>query len=102
MAWNKNSGRKPLRDEAVQANVINMSWFSIQRALNSKKVSEREKRLIALEIVKKTCPQKLDIKTDGFRASIYNIIQSLQRDFQENSGTPLALAPGDGLDERRT
>ncbi len=37
-------GRKSLRDETVQANVINLSWTTISRALNSKTLTVEEKR----------------------------------------------------------
>ncbi len=39
-----------------------------------------------------------DIRT----GNIYNIINQVQRDFQENSRTPLALDSRDGVDEGRT
>lgn len=51
--------RKSLRDEVIQANVINLSWTTISRALKSKKINAKEKRVIALEIVKKSVPQKI-------------------------------------------
>ena len=53
--------RKSLRDEVVMANVVNLSWTTILRALNSKKLTEVEKRGIALEVVKRTCPQRHEI-----------------------------------------
>ena len=55
-------GRKSLRDETVQANVINLSWTTVQRAFNSKKITDEEKRKIAIEIVKKTCPRELKVE----------------------------------------
>jgi len=42
------------------------------------------------------------IKGEGFNTNIYNIIGQLQRDFQKNSGSPLALDTGDGLHLGRT
>ena len=55
--------RKSLRDEVIQSNVINISWTTILRALNSKTISEEDKRTIAMKVVEKTCPK--EIKFDG-------------------------------------
>jgi len=54
-------GRKSLRDEVRQANVINLSWATLERAFKSKVVPDKEKRAMALEICKKTCPTKIDL-----------------------------------------
>ena len=102
MAGNKNSGRKSFKDEIVQANVINLSWKTIYRALRSKKITENEKRAISLEVVKKTCPKEINLKGDGFESNIYTIIGQLQRDFQENRSASLGVDPGSRLHEGRT
>lgn len=91
------AGRKSLRDEVVQANVINLSWLTISRALHSGKITEDEKRMIALEVVKKTCPREINIKGDALVRNTYIIIEQLQREFQENCRPSLALDSGDGL-----
>ena len=95
-------GRKSLRDETMQANVINLSWTTISRALNSKKLTEEEKRHISLEVVKRTCPKEINLKGDALNANIYNIISQVQRDIQESGKPPLVLDSGDGVDEGRT
>ena len=54
------SGRKPLIDEVTKADVINMSWTTIRKALTSHSIPDAEKIKIAVEIVKKTCPQSIE------------------------------------------
>lgn len=54
------SGRKSMADEVIKMNVITASWSLILRALNSKKLNEDTKRGIALEVVKRTCPQEIN------------------------------------------
>jgi len=92
-------GRKSLRDEALQMNVINLSWFTISRALNSKDIPDKEKRAMCMEIVKKSCPKEINLKGEAIANNVYNIISRVQRDFKEHSRTPLALVPGDGVDK---
>ena len=58
-------GRKSLRDEATQANVINLSWTTILRALRSNTLTEEEKRGIALEVVKRSIPQNVKVGGDA-------------------------------------
>lgn len=58
----ENSGRKSARAERLISDVVNKCWDRISRNLNSKRLSEAEKDMIALEIVKRTAPSKLDIK----------------------------------------
>ena len=94
-------GRKSLRDETVQANVINLSWVTIDQALRSAKLTVKEKRVIALEIVKKSCPKEINLKGEGIAGRVYNIISQVQRDFQESGKSPLVLDTGDGMDEGR-
>ena len=92
-------GRKSLRDEVIQADVINLSWRTILRALHSKLIPENEKRNICLEVVKKTCPKEINLKTDALNTTVYNIINQVQRDFQESRQPSLVLDPRDGLDK---
>ena len=75
-------GRKSLRDETMQANVINLSWTTICRALRSPKLSLADKRRIALEIVKKTCPQEL--KHSGVIDGIADRITIIYGDSKKN------------------
>ena len=56
--------RKSLKDEALMAKVVNLSWLTLSRAFSSKKVTEEGKIRIAIEIAKKTCPQSLKILGD--------------------------------------
>lgn len=93
----RKMGRKTLRDETVQANVINLSWLTIDRALNSPDITIQEKRVIALEIVKKSCPKEINLKGEGIASTVYNLIGELQRDFQASRRTPLVLDTGDGV-----
>ena len=95
------AGRKSLRDETVQANVINLSWTTILRALNSKKINEKEKRGICLEVVKKTCPKEINLKGEALGTKIYSIIQGVQHDFQKSRVSSLELDSGDGVHEGR-
>lgn len=92
-------GRKSLRDEVIQANVINLSWRTILDALHSKKITDDEKRNISLEVVKKTCPKEINLKGDAIATNIYNIIQEVQRDFQKNRLPSVVLDSGDGGNE---
>lgn len=55
-------GRRLLKDEITRNEVIDLSWATISQALRSSKVSLEEKRRIALEIVKRTAPQDLNVK----------------------------------------
>lgn len=57
-------GRKSLKDEAVQMNVINLSWRTIWLALNNPTIDIDQKRMICLEIVKKTCPKEINLKSE--------------------------------------
>lgn len=57
-------GRKSLQEEAVKADVINMSWHTLRRMLVSENVSEEAKQKVALEICKKTCPQEVVVDGD--------------------------------------
>ncbi|MEK6879509.1 MAG: hypothetical protein AABY22_07880 [Nanoarchaeota archaeon] len=92
-------GRKSLRDEVIQANVINLSWRTILDALHSPSISVIEKRNISLEVVKKTCPKEINLKGDALHADIYNIINQVQRDIQESRLSSLVLDSGNGVDE---
>lgn len=60
-AGHSAAGRKSMRDEQVQAYVINKSWNIIRAALNSQKISNKDKIRMAMEVVKRTCPQEIDI-----------------------------------------
>lgn len=70
------AGRKSLRDEVVQAEVINLSWHTLRRAMHSKSITQKEKMGIALEICKKTCPTKVDFGGDTVNAiaQIFGVI----------------------------
>ena len=99
-------GRKSLRDETVQANVINLSWVTIDQALRSKLLSTKEKRVIALEVVKKSCPKEINLKGDAIQTNVYTIIGELQRRNSQSDGrigkdsnTPVELVPGNGVDK---
>ncbi len=98
-------GRKSLRDEAMQMNVINLSWTTISRALASDSLSIKEKRFIALEIVKKSCPKEINLNSEALKNSVYDFIGQLQRsigtgrNIQENSRPSLVLDSGDGVDK---
>ena len=94
-------GRKSLRDETVQANVINLSWVTIDQALRSKLLNKKEKQVIALEIVKKSCPKEINLKGESIGSRVYNIISQVQRDFKESRVPSLVLDSGDGMDEGR-
>lgn len=62
------SGRKKLTDESIRAAVINKSWAILLDYLDlptDNQLFEAEKRKIALEIAKKTIPQKLEGDFNG-------------------------------------
>jgi len=92
-------GRKSLKDEVVQANVINLSWLTISRALNSKTLTEKEKREISLEIVKKSCPKEINLKGEALATNVYNIIGQMQRNFDEGRMPSMVLDSGNGIHE---
>lgn len=92
-------GRKSLRDETVQANVINLSWVTIDQALRSKLLTKVEKRVIALEIVKKSCPKEINLKGEGVTTTVYNIINEAHEYFAKNRVPPVVLDTGDGVDK---
>jgi len=58
----EGAGRKSKRDERLIADVVNKCWERISRNLNGKRLTEEQKDLIALEIVKRTAPNKIDLK----------------------------------------
>ncbi len=101
-------GRKTLRDEAVQADVINKSWMTIRDILNSPSVDDERKAEICLEVVKKSCPKDINLNAKGLERNVYNIIGEFQRSIlgsrvsKANSNPPLELASGDGVHEGRT
>ena len=92
-------GRKTLREEAVQANVINLSWRTIFLALQSEEITKEEKRNISLEVVKKTCPKEINLKGDALNTNIFNIISQVQRDFEASRLSPVVLDSGNGVDK---
>jgi len=98
-------GRKSLREETVQANVINLSWATIDQALRSKLLTEKEKRVIALEVVKKSCPKEINLRGDALQLNVYTVIGELQRSFgqrrdiSKNIVPPLVLDSGNGVDK---
>ena len=54
-------GRRHIQDELLMHKVIDMSWQTVFKALNSKVVCESEKVRIAIEIVKKSCPKEINL-----------------------------------------
>jgi len=102
MAGNKNSGRKSWRDEMLQNEVINLSWKIIATALHDKTATMDEKKMIALEVVKKTCPREINLKGEALATHVYNVIGRIQQDISADRRPSLALDYGNGLDERRT
>ena len=54
-------GRKSLREESIQADVINKSWMTIRDILNSKVVDKKRQEEISLEIVKRSCPKEVKL-----------------------------------------
>lgn len=58
-------GRPSLIDEQTRALVLNSSWQRINEILGSKTVSENIKDSIALELVKRSIPQKIDHTSNG-------------------------------------
>lgn len=62
---NKGGGRPALTDEYIRAAVIDKSWDILLKFLEDKKIPDREKRQIALEIAKKTIPQHIDGNLSG-------------------------------------
>ena len=64
------SGRRSLKDEALVKNVVDLSWQVINAALvapigkgtgKGKTIPLGEKRKIALEVVRRTAPQRMDL-----------------------------------------
>ena len=62
---NKGGGRKSAREERLIVDVINKSWARIARNLEQNRLTDKEKDLVALELVKKTAPKSMDIKLGG-------------------------------------
>lgn len=60
-----NAGRKSARDERLVFEVINKAWDRVAKNLNQNRTSDKEKDMIALEIVKRTAPKNLDIVSKG-------------------------------------
>lgn len=85
-------GRKSLRDETVQANVINLSWVTIDQAMRSKKLTPAEKRVIALEIVKKSCPKEINLKGNFLQQNVHAILVDARQQIVAGRITPLAVA----------
>lgn len=58
---NQPTGRQAVKKAIYSRNartaVLDLAWKTIENALNDPKVDEKEKRMIALELVKKSIPQ---------------------------------------------
>ncbi len=74
-------GRRTAKDEQLIAEVVKMSWNIIGKALKSKKRDDKEKKMIAMEIVKKTCPQqvKTEISADDDLLAAFRGIHAKRR-----------------------
>lgn len=59
------AGRKSAQEEQLIADVVNKCWARVNANLDSKKVSNKEKNMIALEVVKRTAPKNIDLTTKG-------------------------------------
>ena len=91
MAGNKNSGRKSWKEELLINEVINCSWKTISKALASDEIDDKEKRSIALEIVKKSCPKEINVKSDSINDQLRDLVRGFQGEFQSNRLSSMAL-----------
>jgi len=55
-----NAGRKSLVDEKLRSAVITEAWEYLEKFSISRKTSAKEKRMVALELAKRTIPQTLE------------------------------------------
>lgn len=68
------SGRKTTSNESKRLRILDLAWDIIEITLKDKRVSDKEKRNIALELCKKNIPQELE--HSGEVNTIINIIKS--------------------------
>jgi hypothetical protein len=65
-------GRQNFYNEKLRASVTNKCWEIIDKALVNPNVPLKERRNMAMEIVKRSVPQNLDITTAGKELNIYS------------------------------
>lgn len=94
------SGRRNNQEERDFRTLVNKSYNYLMRNFS---VFSKEKRYhLSLEIVKKAMPSDINLKGEGLKTDVYNIIQTVQRGFHKSGKPPVVLAAGDGLDKGRT
>lgn len=59
------AGRKSARDERLVALVIDKCWQRVRANLEGKRLTDKEKDFLALEVVKRTAPKNIDLTSKG-------------------------------------
>lgn len=103
---NLSPGRVSLLNDTLRAAVVNKSWEIVQAALEgkrTKKLTEEQELVLALEIVKRNVPQEVNLGTDyGTKEKIDYRIRELEEtirkvnEFRARIETAEVKAIGDG------
>ena len=64
-------------DRLLMKRVVDKSWGIIEEALDNPKITKKERRYIAMEIVKRTAPKDVSIHDeDGILVALYKLSQN--------------------------
>lgn len=72
---NAGGGRKSARDERLVMSVINKAWERVDANLTHKRTTEKEKDMIALEVVKRTAPKEIKFEGGDAQPVLVKIIK---------------------------
>ena len=81
---NKGGGRKSAREESLIKDVVNKSWERVNRNLDGERLTEVEKDVIALEVVKRTAPKNITLEGGSENKPL--IVKFLNH--EQHSGNP--------------
>jgi len=61
---NKGGGRKSTRDQRLIEEVVSGCWERVRANMKGKRLTEEQKDMIALEVVKRTAPKDIKLRGD--------------------------------------
>lgn len=82
-----NAGRKSTRDERLVMEVINRCWDRISKNLRGTRLSEEQKDMVALEVVKRTAPKNIDLTSKGNELAAPVLVKFLDGKPEDNRDT---------------
>ena len=81
------AGRKGYGDEKKRFEVLTKSWFIVSDWLDDESTPLKERRAVALELVKKSVPQNIDVKSGGKPMPIIQLNVCTNDSDQPNNST---------------